>query len=436
MPKTFTTLARVLLLSVLLNSPTYSNSYYLQSPTQEEFTEDFDFLWSQLKDNYAYFDKKETDWNLVRKIYRPRVAAVRNKTEFITLLESVLEELYDSHTHLKVNTNRSTRLVPTGLDVWAEWKNGEAVITQLRSGFSAQQAGLKVGMQIISINGLPVKSAITNRAGKSWKKITESGGSWALRALLAGTRDRNRIIEAKTENGVKATFQLDLPLHQTVDNYQSDKKVEWKILHDGFGYIKINDLGSDDTVGEFDSALAQVKATRGLIIDLRSTQSGGNTSVAEPIMGRLIERRMPYQKGAPMHGESWTREVLPRGDWTYKAPIVVLVGRWTASMGEGMAIGLDAMRRAKVVGTRMAGLNGAVFDLELPNTKIKLNYAAEKLFHINGTPREDFVPPVAVKLSGKRTDDVILQQGIRTLSHLLKGRPNNLLSRRKHKAWA
>jgi carboxyl-terminal processing protease len=314
------------------------------------------------------------------------------------------------------------------LDIWAEWENGEAIITQLRTGFSAEQAGLKVGMQIISINGVPVEIAISNRLGVSLKKITETTGSWALRALLAGTRDTRRVIEAKTENGVKTTFQLDLPAHTTVDNYQGDKKVEWKLLKGGFGYIKINDLGADDTVAGFDAALEQVKRTRGLIIDLRATQSGGNTSVAEPIMGRLIERRMPYQKGTPMRGESWAREVSPRGDWTYKAPVVALVGRWTASMGEGVAIGLDAMRRATVVGTRMAGLNGAVFDLQLPNTKIKLNYAAEKLFHVNGTPREDFVPPVEVKLSDKRRGDVILEEGIMTLRGLLKRQPNNSLN--------
>jgi carboxyl-terminal processing protease len=230
-------------------------------------------------------------------------------------------------------------------------------------------------------------------------------------------------------DGVKTTFQLDLPVHTTVDNYQDDKKIEWKTLKGGFGYIKINDLGSDDTVAEFDAALEQVKTTRGLIIDLRATQSGGNTSVAEPIMGRLIERRMPYQKGNPMRGEGWTREVSPRGEWTYKAPIVVLVGRWTASMGEGTAIGLDTMRRATIVGTRMAGLNGAVFELQLPNTKMKLNYAAEKLFHMNGTPREDFVPPVEVKLSDKRKDDVILEEGMRVLRGLLKRQPNNSLNR-------
>lgn len=424
MSKTLKTLACVLLVALLLNSTVYSDSQSQENVTPEQFTQDFDYLWSQLRDNYAYFDRKETDWNRVRDIYRSRVAEVGSKTEFVTLLERVLDELYDPHTHLKTNTSRSTRLIPTGLDVWAEWKNGKAIITQLRKGFSAEQAGLKVGMEIISINGSPVETAISNRLGASLRKVSEAAEGWALRALLAGTRDARRVVGTKTVNGAKTTFQLDSPGHTTVDNNRGDQRVEWKILKDGLGYIKISDLGSDDSVAKFDAALEHVKTTRGLIIDLRATQSGGNTSVAEPIMGRLIERRMPYQKGTPMHGGSWTKEVSPRGTWTYKAPIVVLVGRWTASMGEGIAIGLDGMRRATVVGTRMAGLNGAVFDLELPNTRIKLNYAAEKLFHLTGTPREDFVPPVAVKLSDKRTDDVILGEGIRTLRGLLKRRPN------------
>jgi carboxyl-terminal processing protease len=79
----------------------------------------------------------------------------------------------------------------------------------------------------------------------------------------------------------------------------------------------------------------------------------------------------------------------------------------------------------------MAGLNGAVFDLQLPNTKIELNYAAEKLFHLNGTPREDFVPPISIKFSGKQTHDVILETGIRTLKKLLKGRITQSRRRRR-----
>jgi carboxyl-terminal processing protease len=408
------------LAAALLIGVVYSEARAQESFTPEQYGQDFEYLWSQLRDNYAYFERKETDWNRVREIYRAKAAEAGDRREFITLLEMVLDELYDPHTHLKVNTGRSTRLIPTGLDLWAEWKDGRAVVTQLRQGFSAEQAGLRVGMEITSVGGVPVEKAINSRLGVSLKVVNEAARSWALRALLAGTRDVRRVIEARDANGVKTVFQLDLPAHTTVDKQGAVPKVEWKMLKDGIGYIKINDLGSDETVTEFDAALEQFKTSRGLIIDLRATQGGGNTSVAEPIMGRFIERRMPYQRGVPMRGASWTREVSPRGDWRYSAPLVLLVGRWTASMGEGIAIGLDAMKRATIVGTRMAGLNGAVFDLQLPNTRIKLNYAAEKLFHLNGTPREDFVPPVLVKLTGRETADPILDAGIQTLRRLLR----------------
>jgi C-terminal processing protease CtpA/Prc len=316
--KTFKALVGPLLaLAVLLSAPVCPDSHAQESTTPEQFTQDFDYLWSQLRDNYAYFDRKETDWALVREVYRPRAARVSTKREFVALLERVLEELYDPHTHLKVNTSSSPRLVPTGLDVWAEWENGRAVITQLRSGFSAEQAGLKVGMEITSVNGLPVETAVGRRLGAASKKVTEAARGWALRALLAGTRDTKRVIEAKAAGGVKTTFRLDQPGHRTVDDYRVDSEVEWKMLEGGFGYIKINDLGSGETVARFDAALEQVRTTRGLIIDLRATQSGGNTSVAEPIMGRLVGRRMPYQKGVPARGGGWTREVAPVGPWTY-----------------------------------------------------------------------------------------------------------------------
>jgi carboxyl-terminal processing protease len=145
--------------------------------------------------------------------------------------------------------------------------------------------------------------------------------------------------------------------------------------------------------------------------------------VAEPIMGRLIERRIGYQRVVPLVERAYTKEVLPRGPWTYKAPIIVIVNRWTASMGEGIAIGLDGMKRATIVGTRMAGLNGGIFNLELPHTKIGVTYAGEKLNHINGTPREDFVPPVLVNLTDRRlrrATDPVFDAGYKQLTLLIR----------------
>ena len=396
-----------------------------QSFSPEQFAADFDFMWSSLRDNYVYFDKKETDWNRVRELYRPMLADVKSRSDFVTLLERVLDELYDNHLSLNTNLNSSPRLVPTGLDVWAEWRDGRAVITQLRKGFSAEQVGLRIGMEIVSINGLPVEAAVARRLPKSLKTISPEARDWALRAVLAGTHDQPRIIVAKNRKRLSRSYRLDLSTQTTVDNYNYTPKVEWQMLSHQIGYIKINDLISSEIVSQFDVALNQLRKSRGLILDIRDIPRGGNTDVAEPIMARLVDRRLGYQQVAPSRQAKYIKEISPRGDWRYTAPLVVLVNHWTASMGEGIAIGLDGMKRATIVGTRMAGLNGGVFNLELPETKIGVTYPGERLNHINGTPRENFTPPVLVDLMDarlSRASDPVFTAGYRTVMRLTEGR--------------
>jgi carboxyl-terminal processing protease len=412
-----------LLTILLLIALSFISATAQESIKVEQYTADFDTMWSALRNNYAFFDKKATDWNKVRELYRPMLSNVKTRNDFVTFLEEVLDELYDNHTSLNTNLKTSPRLVPTGLDMWAEWKGDKAIITQIRRGFSAEQAGLKAGMQIISVNGLPVEDAVSRRFPKSIKVINGDVKNWALRAVLAGTHDKSRTITAKDERGTVKVYKLDLSRHTTVDNYKYTPKVEWKMLDYDIAYIRINDLISAKIVSEFDSALEGIKGSQGLILDIRDIPKGGNTDVAEPIMGRLIDHKMGYQQVVPLHDSSYIKEVTPAGSWTYKAPVIVLVNRWTASMGEGIAIGLDGMKRATIAGTPMAGLNGGIFNLELPNTKIGVSYAGESLNHINGTPREKFVPPVLVNMTDKKlahSKDPILEAGYSKLIELIK----------------
>ena len=394
-----------------------------QALTSAQFTADFDTMWTGLRDNYAYFDKKQTDWNKVREIYRPQFADVKRRSDFVRLAERVLAELYDDHASLSTNLDTSPRLVPTGADIWAEWIGGRAIITELRPHFSAEQAGLKTGMEIISINGLPIREAVSRRLPQSLRAVSEDADNQALRVTLAGTHDRPRVIAAKNRRGATIVYPLDLPAQTTVDSVKHTPKVEWSLLPQQIGYIKINDLSSADIPAQFDAALEGVRTTRGLILDLRDIPQGGGTDVAEPILGRFITRRAGYQQVVPLHAPAYIREVSPTGAWTYKAPVVVLADHWTGSMAEGMAVGLDGMKRGVVVGTRLAGLNGGIFSLELPDTKIRVNYAGEKLNQLDGTPRENFAPPVLVDLVGAksgRSQDAILEAGISKLNTLLK----------------
>jgi carboxyl-terminal processing protease len=158
----------------------------------------------------------------------------------------------------------------------------------------------------------------------------------------------------------------------------------------------------------------------GLILDLRDVPSGGNTSVALGILGRFVTQRLPYQRhripayAQPDVERNWVEEVAPRGPFAYRGRLVVLVDAWTGSLGEGIAIGLDAMQRATVVGTPMAGLAGAVDSVTLPATGVRVQFPTEQLFHIDGTPRHEWKPPVLEEPHDG--GDAILERGLAVLA--------------------
>jgi carboxyl-terminal processing protease len=61
-------------------------------------------------------------------------------------------------------------------------------------------------------------------------------------------------------------------------------------------------------------------------------------------------------------------------------------------MGEGIAIGFDGLKRAKIIGTEMAKLLGAINGFTMSETNIGFQIPTERLYHINGTPREKYKP--------------------------------------------
>jgi hypothetical protein len=61
--------------------------------THQQYEEDFDYLWQTMSNEYAYFDKKQTDWDKVREIYRPRIAALTKPDDFVALLRERLSLL-------------------------------------------------------------------------------------------------------------------------------------------------------------------------------------------------------------------------------------------------------------------------------------------------------------------------------------------------------
>ncbi len=386
------------------------------------YLEDFDATWAFIRDNYAYFDQKQTDWDRVRTLYRPRAAEVRSKREFVGVLEEMMEELYDPHAHLGVNTASSPRLIPSGTDLWAEWRGGHAIVTAVRPGSEAERVGLRSGMEILSIGGLPVREVVRDRLPTALGAPDSAANDWALRAALAGRHNAPVRVEVQADDQ-RETFEFRPGLTNP-----PEARLTAKVLEGNIGYVRVNDaLANTALIAAWDSALAVLRGTRGLVLDLRDTPSGGNSTVARAILGRLTAEERPYQRHELPAEERrygvrriWVEHVAPRGPFTYSKPVVALVGRWTGSMGEGLTIGLDAMQRATVIGTPMAGLRGATSGTTLPHTQFEVRVPAERLYHVRGTPREEFVPTARVQPGEGHTGaDPTLEAALRFLKSSL-----------------
>ncbi len=369
--------------------------------TPTKYQKDFEDYWTTVKNNFAYFDRQQTDWEKVKTIYQPIVDTITNKKSFIRVLENCNHELYNNHVGLNTNLTTSNKLAPTNADLWAAKEGEKIIIKALRKGYNAETAGLEQGMEITEFNDQPILKAIEKYLPKSLAKQNENSYEYAINLLLAGTHNTPRKITA-INNGKVQNFYPD----KLTDKYKTSPAalLESKILKDNIGYIQINNsLGDIELIAAFDKALDELMDTKGLILDLRETPSGGNNTIAKGIMGRFIKEEKPYQRYRYINDEDeadvaqiWVELVIPRGKH-YDKPLVVLCNYWTGSMGEGITIGLDAMERATIVGTKMARLLGATWSFDLAETGIGYQFPGIQLFHIDKQPREDFVPAVEVE---------------------------------------
>lgn len=398
------------------------NTFSQQQPlTKQQYKEDFEFFWTTIKENYCYWNKRQTDWQKVKEVYGPLVDTITNTYSFVMLMEKVFYELYDHHASLNRNTMESQRLVPSGTDIWAEYQGGRAIITALRADFGAEKAGMQPGMDIQAFNGVDINEAIKPLLARCLKQDDIEAKNYALRTLLAGKHSETRRITVRNIGGGH-TYYPDSPVN-LLRTYEYPSAITSRIINGTTGYICINNrLWDNALIATFDSVLQSMKNTTALILDLRATPSGGNTTVARAILGSFITKEGFYQKHEWTAEEmqygikrSWVEIVSPR-KYIYTKPLIVLVGRWTGSVGEGITIGFHALKRATIIGTPMAQLMGGIYNYTMPNTGIGFSFPAEKLFHVNGQPRENFKPNIIVDLvKQKAGQDLVLQSALNFL---------------------
>lgn len=390
--------------------------------------------WSELEDvlrqQYAYADRAGLNFEKLVGEFGARAAKAANRQEFVDLSQSFLRHFRDPHLNLGPYDNDDYSVFPTGSDLRVVYRQGQFIVEDVKADSAADLAKIRPGAEIISIDGLAAKAAVEDVMAYKFEQLSDEQITYAINVSLGGKRNRERIIEL-SEAGKMIRHQLPAS-YAAIKALGQAAAVSYRQI-ENVGYIRFNNsLGKANTVKEFDEAISQMSNSKALIIDLRNTPSGGNTGVAEPVLGHFVKKKTAYQLYRVQEkGHSYrdaklqVANVVPRTPY-YGQPVVVLAGRWTGSMGEGMTIGWDAIGAIKIIGAPMADLLGGIKTVQLTQSASWLEFGFERMYHVNRSFREDFEPNLLTIPADRDAEgnDPALNQALNLLrTRLLKSNP-------------
>ena len=234
-------------------------------------------------------------------------------------------DYYVSEETAAINRDTSGRAI--GIGVIMRYQDSPRILFPL-AGSPAMEAGLRVGDEIIAIDG----------------QSTEGLDAASLNTLMqgeAGTPVRIRVRGLDHCEREHEVIRRELPI-------PSVRRVQLIDEERDIGYLALTSF-SNRTTEEFDEAVSQLQAKgmRGLVIDLRGNQGGVLSSAVEISQRFVREGVLTSTRG---RGEEHVESADPELAWYFDLPLVLLVDGRSASASEVLAGALQDHRAAVLLG--------------------------------------------------------------------------------------
>jgi carboxyl-terminal processing protease len=368
----------------------------------------FDTVWQTVYEHHFDSTFGGLDWNEIHDRYYNLVDNVGDDVGFNKIMNKMLGELKLSHYavfHLKEKARSGSSIISggsIGLDI--RLLDSKVIITSVRPGFPAAEAGLKTGYVVESIDGIPVEQimaeaeseTITNSNER--KRLSDIADEVCSRFLgdpgtsisLTFLDDFNNLQETtmlRKQRTGKTIIDESLPPFYV--DFQA------KRIDDNIGYISFSAFLTpvDDY---FSQAIDTMLDMRGLIIDIRGNP-GGMHEVGETIVSKLIQEKKLFS--VFRYRDEMKEVIVQPSEKTYDGPVVVLIDVMNASASERFSACIQSIGRAVIIGERSPGLVGPSDVKELPNGASFLYLIAQSLTP-DGTVLEGHgvIPDITVSL--------------------------------------
>lgn len=339
----------------------------------------FEKVWQTIQDKHysqAELEKLPNgkSWQQIHTEYRARVEQAESSAQVRALLREMVNLFGRSHYAIsgpELKPKQSGRDGgPASPGFAVEWVGGKALVTRVSPNTPAARAGLRLGWELVSVDGVPVAPLYA-------PKLRSIDQLRMLKSHISGHYG-----ESLSYRFVNRTVTLQLP--------EQDGSA-------GFGFIQglsvereYRRLGKDaqacycrlsmflDAVRvlpEFEKWMKSSGDCRGFILDLRGNP-GGIAIMANALSGWFVKES--GIKLGTMYQRDLTLKfvIIPRLEAT-DAPLAILMDGGSASTSEILAGGLQNLKRARIFGTPSAGAalpsliellpNGDLFQFAVAN---------------------------------------------------------------------
>jgi carboxyl-terminal processing protease len=367
----------------------------------------FDTVWQTVNDGYFDPTFGGQDWQAIGDAYRQKLATVQDDLGFwFGVVNPMLFELGVSHLAAlpsELASEFSPMALATGwLGLDVRLLDGKAVITRVSGGSSADEAGLRPGYELVSVDGwtLGDLAAVAWQAPPDNERNRRGSTVDRLRGLLYGEIGTEAVVEYRDASDESRRLTLPFAERGACESFDPSlpagcAEFEARRLANSIGYVRFSAF-VEPVLDRTLQAIDDFRDAPALIIDLRGN-AGGLFYVRHAIASQLVGEPklfMRYQLRDRL--EEAYLDPVPGA---YQGEVVILVDELSISSAEEFAGSLQALGRATIVGSQTPGKCLVANVVPLPNDAI-LMYPHGQSQTPDGRVLENngVVPDIAVAL--------------------------------------
>ncbi len=317
------------------------NTVQIQQDTFEE-------IWSQMAENDLVGNTDKSDWDTVYEAYASKVIEPQSPENFHSLMEEMIQEIPNSGVNLisrqdRINNSVATNPNKRNIGAFTGIRDGEneerrLIILHVMPDSAAAIAGLLPHDSILEIDGQPI---LPNQ-GRTAQQALRIDSEQELRLLVQNPSGDKRMIMVREGGEPRQASPVVTRILQNTD----------------YLYIQYPPNESRESINEFASAIDQFRlrnsSEKGIIIDTRLMIGQRQSSILQftPLLtDGLLLNRIEDGRTNTINIEGVASGLQARDG----VPIVIILGRDTAGVGELFAAALQDNERALVIGQASGG---------------------------------------------------------------------------------